>query len=48
VFVAQFEEYTLLLINHLIDRKSGHWDTVIRELTAKVRKIDVYVCAVLA
>ncbi|PNF44134.1 Tubulin-specific chaperone D [Cryptotermes secundus] len=35
VYIAQFEEYTLLLINHLIDRKVGHWDIVIRELTAK-------------
>jgi hypothetical protein len=37
VYVAQFEEYTLPLINHLIDRKIEHWDTVIRELTAKVK-----------
>jgi hypothetical protein len=36
VYIAQFEEYTLPLINHLIERKVGHWDTVIRELTAKV------------
>ncbi|XP_069674548.1 tubulin-specific chaperone D [Periplaneta americana] len=35
VYIAQFEEYTLPLINHLIDMKIGHWDTVIRELTAK-------------
>jgi len=36
VYIAQFEEYTLPLINHLVSRKVGHWDTVIRELTAKV------------
>jgi hypothetical protein len=39
VYIAQFEEYTLLLISHLIDRKIGHWDMVIRELAAKVRKL---------
>lgn len=35
VFIAQFEEYTLPLIEHLIQRKVDHWDTSIRELTAK-------------
>lgn len=35
VFIAQFEEYRLALINHLLDRKIDHWDTNIRELTAK-------------
>ncbi|PSN56928.1 Tubulin-specific chaperone D [Blattella germanica] len=35
VYIAQFEEYTVPLINHLIERKLGHWDTVIRELTSK-------------
>jgi tubulin-specific chaperone D len=34
-FVAQFEEYTRPLIDHLLDRKVNHWDTAIRELTAK-------------
>jgi hypothetical protein len=36
VYIAQFEEYTLPLINHLVDRKIGHWDVAIRELAAKV------------
>lgn len=35
VYVAQFQEYTLPLIDHLIERKVDHWDTAIRELTAK-------------
>jgi len=39
VYIAQFEEYTMPLINHLVERKVGHWDTVIRELTAKVNLI---------
>jgi len=52
VYIAQFEEYTLPLINHLVERKVGHWDTVIRELTAKVNlllflhmHVYVYVCS---
>lgn len=35
VFVAQFEEYTLPLINHLLEKKVDHWDIAVRELTAK-------------
>ncbi|XP_045480328.1 tubulin-specific chaperone D [Harmonia axyridis] len=34
-YIAQFEEYTLSLIDHLVDRKVDHWDVSIRELTAK-------------
>lgn len=34
-FVAQYEEYRRPLVRHLIEHKIGHWDTVIRELTAK-------------
>ncbi|KAL3280428.1 hypothetical protein HHI36_017910 [Cryptolaemus montrouzieri] len=34
-FIAQFEEYAVPLIDHLIERKVDHWDCVIRELTAK-------------
>ncbi|XP_055684978.1 tubulin-specific chaperone D [Lutzomyia longipalpis] len=34
-YIAQFEEYTKPLIDHLIDRKVNHWDQAIRELTAK-------------
>ncbi|KAK6617706.1 hypothetical protein RUM44_005294 [Polyplax serrata] len=34
VFVAQFEEYTIPLINHLVEKKVDHWDVAIRELTA--------------
>jgi len=44
VYIAQFEEYTLSLINHLVERKVGHWDTVIRELTAKVNLLYFYTC----
>lgn len=35
VFIAQYPEYTQALIDHLVDLKVGHWDIVIRELTAK-------------
>lgn len=35
VYVAQFDEYTLPLIDHLLVRKVDHWDSGIRELTAK-------------
>lgn len=38
VFVAQFEEYTLPLIDHLLHKKVDHWDISIRELAAKVLK----------
>lgn len=33
--IAQYEEYTKSLIDHLITRKITHWDTTIRELSAK-------------
>lgn len=36
LFVARFEEYRPYLIQHLVERKMSHWDTVIRQLTAKV------------
>lgn len=35
VYIAQYPEYTKPLINHLVDKKVDHWDTVIRELTGK-------------
>ncbi|XP_064631800.1 tubulin-specific chaperone D-like isoform X2 [Lineus longissimus] len=35
VYVAQFEEYTHALIDHLVKVTSNHWDVVLRELTAK-------------
>lgn len=34
-YIAQFNEYTRPLIEHLIARKIDHWDCSIRELTAK-------------
>lgn len=34
-YIAQFEEYQKPLIDHLVERKVNHWDTMIRELTAK-------------
>ncbi|XP_044761611.1 tubulin-specific chaperone D [Coccinella septempunctata] len=34
-YIAQFEEYTLSLIDHLVEKKVDHWDVGIRELTAK-------------
>lgn len=33
--IAQYEEYTKSLIDHLVTRKVTHWDTAIRELAAK-------------
>lgn len=33
--IAQYEEYTKSLIDHLITRKITHWDTAIREVSAK-------------
>ncbi|XP_076750514.1 tubulin folding cofactor D [Xylocopa sonorina] len=33
--IAQYEEYTKPLIDHLVQRKVTHWDTAIRELSAK-------------
>ncbi|XP_046614591.1 tubulin-specific chaperone D [Neodiprion virginianus] len=35
VHIAQYEEYTKPLIDHLLVRKVTHWDTAIRELAAK-------------
>ncbi|XP_012276746.1 tubulin-specific chaperone D isoform X2 [Orussus abietinus] len=35
VHIAQYEEYTKPLIDHLVARKIGHWDTAIRELSSK-------------
>ncbi|XP_014602636.1 PREDICTED: tubulin-specific chaperone D [Polistes canadensis] len=35
VHIAQYEEYTKPLIEHLVSRKVTHWDTAIRELSAK-------------
>lgn len=34
-FIAQYEEYTIPLIDHLVDIKTGHWDISIREITPK-------------
>lgn len=34
-FIAKHNEYTIPLIDHLLELKSGHWDITIRELTAK-------------
>ncbi|XP_033827733.1 tubulin-specific chaperone D [Periophthalmus magnuspinnatus] len=35
VYVASFPEYTKALIDHLIEMKINHWDSVIRELSTK-------------
>lgn len=35
LFVAQYEEYRPHLIQHLVERKTVHWDTVIRQLTSQ-------------
>ncbi|XP_069124940.1 tubulin-specific chaperone D-like [Argopecten irradians] len=35
VFVAQFPQYTEGLIDHLVQIKISHWDSAVRELTAK-------------
>ncbi|PVD38225.1 hypothetical protein C0Q70_00836 [Pomacea canaliculata] len=35
MFVAQFEEYTIHLIDHLVQVKVSHWDSRMRILTAK-------------
>lgn len=34
-YVAQFTEYTVPMIDHLVQRKTNHWDRNIRELTSK-------------
>jgi len=36
VQIAQYEEYTKPLIDHLVAKKVTHWDTAIRELSARV------------
>ncbi|KAF8795134.1 Tubulin-specific chaperone D like protein [Argiope bruennichi] len=35
VYIAQFSEYTLPLINHLLEYKVNHWDSAVRELASK-------------
>lgn len=35
VYIAQFPEYTVALINHLVDVKVSHWDSSMRELSAR-------------
>lgn len=50
-FIAQYEEYRQTLIDHLVQRKVGHWDMSIRELTAKAlhkftRRAPEYMAAV--
>ncbi|KAM8945698.1 tubulin-specific chaperone D [Pelodytes ibericus] len=35
VYVAGFEEYTIPMIDHLVEMKINHWDSVIRELSTK-------------
>ena len=35
VYIAQFEEYSAALVEHLSEKKIGHWDVNVRELTAK-------------
>ncbi len=34
-YIAQYDEYTTSLIHHLYEKKIGHWDTAVREITAK-------------
>jgi len=35
VYIAQFEDYRQVLIDHLTEKKVGHWDLHVRELAAK-------------
>jgi hypothetical protein len=35
VFIAQYNDYTHALIDHLTEKKVGHWDLHVRELAAK-------------
>ncbi|XP_048760810.2 tubulin-specific chaperone D-like [Ostrea edulis] len=35
VYIAQFPEYTIALINHLMEIKVVHWDCAVRELSAR-------------
>lgn len=34
-YIAQYEEYQVPLIDHLVERKVNHWDTSIRQLASK-------------
>ncbi|XP_022185409.2 tubulin-specific chaperone D [Nilaparvata lugens] len=34
-FISQYEEYTVALIDHLVQKKLDHWDIAIRELSSK-------------
>lgn len=34
-YIAQYDEYTIPLLDHLVEMKTGHWDIAIRELAAK-------------
>ena len=57
VYIAQYEEYTRPLIDHLVEEKLTHWDMSVRELAAEalhtftardsayIREQGVYVCA---
>ncbi|KAK3890720.1 hypothetical protein Pcinc_005355 [Petrolisthes cinctipes] len=44
VLVAGYPEYTQVLIDHLVEKKVTHWDSVIRELTAKALYSLTMVC----
>ena len=35
VFIAGYQEYSRALIEHLLEKKVGHWDTSVRELSAR-------------
>ena len=35
VYIAQYEEYTRPLIDHLVEEKLKHWDMSVRELAAE-------------
>ncbi len=41
--MAQYEEYRPHLIQHLVDRKVIHWDTVIRQLTSQVVQLNLLI-----
>lgn len=44
-YIAQYDEYTTALIDHLFEKKIGHWDTAVREITAKTLfKLTKRVC----
>ena len=36
VFIAGYKEYSRALIEHLVEKKVGHWDTSERELSARL------------